>query len=42
MRLANHHEIVKKIFDSVLQGADPYALVEGQTDQIFSTLRDGN
>jgi len=42
MSLINHHQVVTKIFDSILQVVDPYALVERQMDRIFSTLQDGN
>ncbi|MEI6315997.1 MAG: glycerate kinase [Syntrophus sp. (in: bacteria)] len=42
MSLINHHQVATKIFDSILQGVDPYALVERQMDRIFSTLQDGN
>jgi glycerate 2-kinase len=42
MNLINHHQVATKIFDSVLQSVDPYALVERQMDRIFSTFHDGN
>ena len=42
MDLIDRHQIAVKIFDAVLQGADPYVLVERQMDRIFSTWQDGN
>lgn len=42
MDLIDRHQTAAKIFDAVLQGVDPYVLVERQMDRIFSTWQEGN
>jgi glycerate-2-kinase len=38
----DRRQIAAKIFDAVLQGVDPYVLVERYVDRIFAAYQDGN
>ncbi|MDQ5986333.1 MAG: D-glycerate 2-kinase [Syntrophus sp. SKADARSKE-3] len=42
MNQIDHHQIAAQIFGAVLQGADPYVLVESHMDRIFSTWQAGD
>ena len=42
MEQNDYRQIASEIFDAVLQGVDPYVLVEKHVDRIFAAYQDGN